>query len=107
MIDYLNRCIIGDCRDSIRRMIADGVRVQMCVTSPPYWNLRDYGVEGQIGLEPTIGEYVETIVGVFRLVRELLADDGTLWLNIGDSYASQGGPGWQGKDRQRADRRFT
>jgi DNA modification methylase len=103
----LNRCIIGDCRDSMRELIADGVRVQMCVTSPPYWGLRDYGHPGQIGLEPTVQAYIDTMVEVFGLIRELLADDGTVWLNIGDSYAQAGGPGWQGKNGQRADRRFT
>jgi site-specific DNA-methyltransferase (cytosine-N4-specific) len=72
----------------MRELIAQGVRVQTCVTSPPYWGLRDYGVAGQLGLEPTIAEYVESMVEVFRLVRELLADDGTLWLNLGDSYAA-------------------
>ncbi len=71
----------------MRDMIAAGVKVQMCVTSPPYWGLRDYGVEGQLGLESTPDEYVSNMVEVFRLVRELLADDGTLWLNLGDSYA--------------------
>jgi DNA modification methylase len=58
------------------------------VTSPPYWGLRDYGVAGQLGLEPTIGFYVEHMVEVFREVRRVLRDDGTLWLNLGDSYAS-------------------
>jgi DNA modification methylase len=85
---YDNRCLIGDCRDSMRQMIADGVRVQMCVTSPPYWGLRDYGVAGQLGLETTVAEYVSNMVGVFRLLRKLLADDGTLWLNLGDCYNS-------------------
>jgi DNA modification methylase len=61
------------------------------VTSPPYWGLRDYGVEGQIGLEPTPEEYVEKMVEVFREVRRVLRDDGTLWLNLGDSYANAGG----------------
>lgn len=65
--------------------------IQTCVTSPPYWNLRDYGVAGQLGLEPTPEEYVEKMVQVFREVKRVLRDDGTLWLNIGDSYAS--GPG--------------
>jgi DNA modification methylase len=64
--------------------------VQCIVTSPPYWGLRDYGVTGQLGLEATPQEYVERMVEVFRLARELLADDGTLWLNLGDSYASGG-----------------
>jgi DNA modification methylase len=62
--------------------------VQCVVTSPPYWGLRDYGVEGQIGLEPTPGEYVEKMIEVFREVKRVLRDDGTLWLNLGDSYAS-------------------
>lgn len=64
--------------------------VQMCVTSPPYWGLRDYGVVGQIGLEPTPDEYVATMVGVFREVWRVLRDDGTVWLNLGDSYSSGG-----------------
>lgn len=68
--------------------------VQCCVTSPPYYGLRDYGVAGQIGLEPTPDEYVAEMVAVFREVRRVLRDDGTLWLNIGDSYAAGGmGPG--------------
>lgn len=82
---------IGDCRESLRRMAADGVKVQMCVTSPPYFGLRDYGVDGQLGLEQTPDEYIANMVEVFRCVRDVLADDGTLWLNLGDSYASQGG----------------
>lgn len=61
---------------------------QCCVTSPPYFGLRDYGVAGQIGLEPTPDEYVAELVSVFREVRRVLRDDGTLWLNLGDSYAS-------------------
>lgn len=61
--------------------------VQCVVTSPPYWGLRDYGVEGQIGLEPTPGEHVEKMVEVFREVRRVLRDDGVLWLNYGDCYA--------------------
>ena len=84
----MNVCHFGDCRDILRRWIAEGVKVQMCVTSPPYWGLRDYGVAGQFGLEFTPQEYVERMVEVFRLVRELLADDGTVWLNLGDSYCA-------------------
>ncbi len=61
--------------------------VHCCVTSPPYWGLRDYGHEGQIGLEATPAEYVAKMVAVFREVRRVLRDDGTLWLNLGDSYA--------------------
>ena len=61
--------------------------VQTCITSPPYWGLRDYGVPGQIGLEKTPEEYVAKLVAVFREVRRVLRDDGTLWLNLGDSNA--------------------
>lgn len=60
--------------------------IHCCVTSPPYFGLRDYGVEGQIGLEKTVGEYVERLVEVFREVKRVLRDDGTFWLNLGDSY---------------------
>jgi DNA modification methylase len=62
--------------------------VQTCVTSPPYWGLRDYGVDGQIGLESTPQEYVDKMVQVFREVRRVLKDDATLWLNLGDSYCA-------------------
>nr|DAQ54376.1 MAG TPA: adenine-specific methyltransferase [Caudoviricetes sp.] len=72
----------------MRRWAADGVKAQTCVTSPPYFGLRDYGHDGQIGLEQTPEEYIAAMVEVFRCVRDVLADDGTLWLNIGDSYAT-------------------
>ena len=84
----MNLIEFGDCRETMRKWVADGVKAQMCVTSPPYFGLRDYGVEGQLGLEQTPDEYIAAMVGVFRCVRDVLADDGTLWLNIGDSYAS-------------------
>ena len=84
----MNRIEFGDCRETMRRWAAEGVKVQTCVTSPPYFGLRDYGHEGQLGLEPTPEAYVANMVEVFRCVRDVLADDGTLWLNIGDSYAS-------------------
>lgn len=77
---------IGDCREVLRGLGAGSV--QCCVTSPPYYGLRDYGVAGQIGLEPTPDEYVAEMVAVFREVRRVLRDDGTLWLNVGDSYAT-------------------
>ena len=69
---------------------------QCCVTSPPYFGLRDYGVDGQIGLEPTPDEYVARLVEVFREVRRCLRDDGTLWLNLGDSYARNPSKGTTG-----------
>jgi hypothetical protein len=67
--------------------------VQTCASSPPYYGLRDYGPEGQIGLEPTMGEYVARLVEVFREVRRVLREDGTLWLNLGDSYNADGRKG--------------
>lgn len=63
-----------------------GIKAQTCVTSPPYYGLRDYGHDGQIGLEETPEEYIKAMVEVFRCVHDVLKDDGTLWLNIGDSY---------------------
>jgi DNA modification methylase len=87
----MNKIEFGDCRDTMRRWAGDGVKAQMCVTSPPYFGLRDYGHEGQIGLEQTPEAYIAAMVEVFRCVRDVLADDGTLWVNIGDSYARQGG----------------
>ena len=83
-----NKIEFGDCRETMRRWAADGVKAQTCVTSPPYFGLRDYGHEGQIGLEQTPEEYISNMVDVFRCVRDVLAGDGTLWLNIGDSYWS-------------------
>lgn len=82
----MNRVEFGDCRETMRRWAADGVKAQMCVTSPPYFGLRDYGHEGQIGLEQTPEQYIAAMVEVFRCVRDVLADDGTLWLNLGDTF---------------------
>jgi DNA modification methylase len=139
----MNKIIFGDCRETMRQLASDGVKVQMCVTSPPYFGLRDYGtssweggdpdcnhsismptkwndpkrgasvlrpevshrggdashchlcgakrIDLQIGLEETPEQYIEAMVEVFRCVKDILADDGVLWVNIGDSYASQGG----------------
>jgi DNA modification methylase len=82
------RILQGDCREVLATLPAESVHC--CVTSPPYFGLRDYGHSGQIGLEPTPAEYVEQMVAVFREVRRVLRDDGTLWLNLGDSYAGSG-----------------
>jgi DNA modification methylase len=76
----------GDALSVLKTMPAQSINT--CVTSPPYWGLRDYRVDGQLGLEPTPAEYVANLVEVFREVRRVLRDDGTLWLNLGDSYAS-------------------
>jgi DNA modification methylase len=72
-------------------MAKEGVKVQMCVTSPPYYGLRDYGADGQIGLEQTPQEFIDNLVEVFACVWDILAEDGTLWVNLGDSYARVGG----------------
>ena len=79
----------GDCLDVLFKL--PDASVQTCITSPPYYALRDYGVAGQIGLEDSLEEYIGTMVEVFHAVRRLLTDDGTLWLNIGDTYC--GAPG--------------
>jgi len=89
MNNWINQCHFGDCIETMRRM-PDGF-VQTCVTSPPYFGLRDYGHDGQIGLEPTPDQFIAKLVDVFREVKRVLKDDGTLWLNIGDSYAAQRG----------------
>lgn len=86
--------VIGDVVDVLPTL--HPARFQCCVTSPPYWGLRDYGHPNQIGLEPSVREYVARMVAVFREVRRVLRADGTLWLNIGDSYAGSGRGGYAG-----------
>ena len=83
-----SKIIVGDCLEVLRTL--PDCSVQTCITSPPYWGLRDYGHDGQLGLERTPEEYVANMVAVFREVRRVLADDGVLWLNLGDSYAGGG-----------------
>jgi DNA modification methylase len=83
------RILTGDCRATLATL--DAGNAQMCVTSPPYFGLRDYGHAGQIGLEATPDAYVAELVAVFREVRRVLKDDGTLWLNLGDSYSANRG----------------
>lgn len=78
----------GDCREQLRTLPAESV--QCCVTSPPYWGLRDYGHDAQLGQEKTPQEYVQAMVLLFREVWRVLRDDGTLWLNLGDTYAGSG-----------------
>jgi len=85
---WLNKILLGNAPDVLMEL--PDKSINCCVTSPPYWGLRDYGVEGQLGLERTPGEYVERMVTVFREVRRVLKNDGTLWLNLGDSYAGSG-----------------
>jgi DNA modification methylase len=92
----MNNIEFGDCRETMRRWKNQGIKAQTCVTSPPYFGLRDYGHEGQIGLEETPEQYISAMVEVFHCVWDVLEDDGTLWVNIGDSYnnvRSQMSPG--------------
>jgi len=86
----------GDCRTVLRTFAAMGLQANTCVTSPPYFGLRDYGHEGQLGLEQTPESYIANLVEVFRCVRDVLRDDGTLWVNIGDSYARNPAKGTTG-----------
>src|SRR5215472_5806675 len=79
--------LLGDCRAVLLTLPADSVHC--VVTSPPYWGLRDYGIEGQLGLEPTPEEYVERMVAVFHEVRRVLRDDGTCWANMGDTFSDK------------------
>ena len=96
MKEMIDTVICGDVLDKLPEIPTGSVNC--CVTSPPYWGLRDYGVEGQLGLEKTPEEYVAKMVEVFREVWRVLRDDGTLWLNMGDSYAGGGrGFGYGGK----------
>jgi site-specific DNA-methyltransferase (adenine-specific)/site-specific DNA-methyltransferase (cytosine-N4-specific) len=95
------RLIIGDVREALSAF-GDGT-FATCVTSPPYWGLRDYGIANQIGAEEVLDDYIASLVAVFREVRRTLNDRGTFWLNIGDSYTS-GGRTWRDSDEKLAAR---
>lgn len=97
MINVGDDCsiLLGDARKVLKEVPQQ--RFQCAITSPPYWGLRDYGIEGQIGAEMKMEDYVSNLVAVFREVKRVLRDDGTLWLNIGDSYTS-GNRGWRESD---------
>jgi DNA modification methylase len=82
----VNRILVGDVMRGLAQL--EDESVQCVVTSPPYWGLRDYGVDGQLGLERTPDEYIAKMVAVFREVNRVLRKDGTLWLNMGDCYAA-------------------
>tara|TARA_Y100000310_G_C20559782_1_gene752460 strand:+ start:62 stop:1204 length:1143 start_codon:yes stop_codon:yes gene_type:complete len=75
----------GDCIDVLRGM--DAENIDMCITSPPYWGLRDYGEDGQLGLEPTYQEYIDKLITIFDEVKRVLKDTGTCWVNLGDTFA--------------------
>jgi site-specific DNA-methyltransferase (adenine-specific)/site-specific DNA-methyltransferase (cytosine-N4-specific) len=92
---------VGDAQLVLKSLSAE--RFQACITSPPYWGLRDYAETSQLGAEDDVMEYVEKLVAVFREVRRLLRPDGTLWLNLGDSFTS-GGRTWRAPDRKNAGR---
>ncbi len=98
-MSQLHQILVGDCIDMMRTLPDESVHT--CVTSPPYYGLRYYGVEGQIGLEETPAEFISRLVDVFREVRRVLRADGTIWVNMGDSYAgswgSQGRPQGDGQ----------
>jgi len=89
--------LLGDSREVLKSLPDN--HFQTVVTSPPYWGLRDYGIGGQIGAELDMREYIKDLVAVFREVRRVLKDDGTFWLNIGDSYTS-GGRTWRDTDKK-------
>lgn len=91
------KIIVGDTRHELRKLPSSVFHC--CVTSPPYWGLRDYGCEAQIGAEPTLDAYVASLVEVFRDVRRVLREDGTLWLNLGDAYTS-GNRTWRDTDKK-------
>ncbi|WP_025114411.1 DNA-methyltransferase [Lysinibacillus fusiformis] len=95
----LNKIYQGHCLEVLKTLPNESVNT--VVTSPPYWGLRDYGVEGQIGLENSVEEYVTALVEVFREIKRILRDDGTIWLNLGDAYAGSGKGAWSQKDKQK------
>jgi len=96
--------IEGDALYALRTFPEKAVRC--AITSPPYWGLRDYGIDGQIGLEPTLPQFLNHLVAVFNEVKRVLSDDGTLWLNIGDGYTS-GNRGYRASDRKNPARAMT
>jgi site-specific DNA-methyltransferase (cytosine-N4-specific) len=96
--------IEGDVRDVLAKLPEN--TFQCCVTSPPYWGVRDYGHKHQIGAEPELRDYIKTLVGVFREVRRVLKPDGTFWLNIGNTYTS-GGRTWRQEDSKNRGRAMS
>jgi len=96
--------IVGDARRTLQHF--DEHYFQTCITSPPYWSLRDYGIDGQIGAEESVEDYISDLVAIFREVKRTLKDDGTLWLNIGDSYTS-GNRTWRAPDKKNPGRAMS
>lgn len=95
----MSRIICADALDALKKL--DSGSVHTIITSPPYYGLRDYGVDGQIGLEQTPAEYIDKLVKIFHEAKRVLRDDGTMWVNIGDSYAGSGKGAWKKKDAQK------
>lgn len=89
--------LVGDARKVLTTL--GEAQFRCCISSPPYWGLRDYGTEGQLGAEENLDTYIQNLIAVFREVRRVLRDDGTLWLNLGDSYTS-GDRKWRDTDRK-------
>lgn len=110
-MQMIDQIICGDCREQLKKLPSESV--DCCVTSPPYYGLRDYGVDGQLGLEPSPEEYVAKLVEVFREVRRVLKLEGTLWLNLGDSYWNStfrrecSSDGWANKGDESYDKYFA
>lgn len=98
------KIIVGDALSVLRTLPSESA--QVCVTSPPYWGTRDYGLDGQVGAEKSIDEYIATLRNTFRQVRRVLKKDGALWLNIGDVYTS-GNRGWRAPDRRNPSRAMS
>jgi len=94
----------GDSLDILRLIPSNSI--QCAITSPPYWGLRDYNIHGQIGLEPSLQEYINHLVAIFNEIKRILRDDGTLWLNIGDGYTS-GNRGYRASDKKNPARAMT
>lgn len=93
--EVMNRIIQGDALEVLKKLPDESIN--MVMTSPPYWALRDYGIDGQLGLEPTFQEYIEKLCNMFDEVKRVLKKDGTCWVNIGDTYGTQSGAMRDGK----------
>lgn len=112
-MNWLNKIHVGDAVPLLQRMAADGVRAQVCVTSPPFYGLRSYLPDNhpdkakEIGLEESLPAFIERVATVFDAVWDVLEKDGTLWIEMGDAYYSSGGTGNQGKHGARNNRRHT
>ncbi len=101
MFEREGQIVWGDALSALKRL--PDVIAATCVTSPPYWGVRDYGYKGQVGIESSLEKYLKKLNQVFRELRRVLRPDGTLWLNIGDTYTS-GNRGWRAPDKRNSAR---